>query len=83
KSRFLARMSHEIRTPVSAIMGFLELLATGPQSEREAQESLQLAYATAQSLIGLIGDVLDMEKIESGNFELTPEWVDIEALTQA
>ncbi|STS85095.1 hybrid sensory histidine kinase in two-component regulatory system with EvgA [Klebsiella pneumoniae] len=55
-------MSHEIRTPVSAIMGFLELLATGPQSEREAQESLQLAYATAQSLIGLIGDVLDMEK---------------------
>lgn len=83
KSIFLAKMSHEIRTPVSAIMGFLELLTTQSQTEQEAKESLQLAYATAQSLIGLIGDVLDVEKIESGNFELVSEWVYIEALTQS
>lgn len=83
KSIFLARMSHEIRTPVSAIMGFLELLTTSAQSEQDSKESLQLAYATAQSLIGLIGDVLDVEKIESGNFELAWEWVHIEALTRA
>ncbi|MGL5387222.1 MAG: transporter substrate-binding domain-containing protein [Serratia sp. (in: enterobacteria)] len=80
KSTFLASMSHEIRTPVSAIMGFLELLTTHSQSPAEEKESIQLAYATAQSLLGLIGDVLDMEKIESGNFELTPEWVDLASL---
>lgn len=83
KSTFLASMSHEIRTPVSAIMGFLELLATHSQSPAEEKESVQLAYATAQSLLGLIGDVLDMEKIESGNFELAPEWVDLASLLAA
>ena len=80
KSQFLASMSHEIRTPVSAIMGFLELLTTRRLSPEEVQESVQLAYNTAQSLVGLIGDVLDMEKIESGHFILAPEWVDLEAL---
>jgi two-component system sensor histidine kinase EvgS len=80
KSTFLASMSHEIRTPVSAIMGFLELLTTHSQSPAAEKESIQLAYSTAQSLLGLIGDVLDMEKIESGNFELAPEWVDLASL---
>ena len=80
KSAFLATMSHEIRTPVSAIMGFLELLTTHSQSPAAEKESIQLAYSTAQSLLGLIGDVLDMEKIESGNFELAPEWVDLTSL---
>jgi two-component system sensor histidine kinase EvgS len=83
KSRFLADMSHEIRTPVSSIMGFLELLTTRKQSPEEAREAIQLAYSTAQTLIGLIGDVLDMEKIESGNFTLVPEWVDLAALVHA
>ncbi|MGH8463204.1 MAG: ATP-binding protein, partial [Pseudomonas sp.] len=80
KSRFLASMSHEIRTPVSSIMGFLELLTTRKQSAEEAKDTIELAYSTAQTLIGLIGDVLDMEKIESGNFTLTPEWVDLDPL---
>lgn len=80
KSSFLARMSHEIRTPVSAIIGFLELLTTHNQSQKEVEESVRLAYSTTQSLLGLIGDVLDMEKIETGNFELAPEWVDLESL---
>jgi two-component system sensor histidine kinase EvgS len=80
KSRFLASMSHEIRTPVSSIMGFLELLTTRKQSPEEMNEAIQLAYSTAQTLIALIGDVLDMEKIESGNFALVPEWVDVEPL---
>ena len=80
KSRFLASMSHEIRTPVSSIMGFLELLTTRKQSAEEAKDTIELAYSTAQTLIGLIGDVLDMEKIESGNFTLTPEWVDLDSL---
>jgi len=80
KSTFLASMSHEIRTPVSAVMGFLELLALHNQSPEEDKESISLAYATAQSLLGLIGDILDMNKIESGSFELSPEWVNLEVL---
>lgn len=80
KSSFLASMSHEIRTPVSAIMGFLELISSGNQSPKENEESIKLAWSTAQSLIGLIGEVLDMEKIESGKLELKPEWIDIKAL---
>ncbi len=83
KSRFLASMSHEIRTPISSIMGFLELLATHKQSPEESKEAVQLAYNTAQTLIALIGDVLDMEKIESGNFTLMQEWVDLESLIHA
>lgn len=83
KSTFLASMSHEIRTPVSAIMGFLELMSTGNRTPQENKESIQLAWSTAQSLIGVIGDVLDMEKIESGKFALAPEWADPEALIEA
>lgn len=83
KSQFLASMSHEIRTPISAIMGFLELLTTRKQSAEETKEAIQLAYSTAQTLIALIGDVLDMEKIESGNFTLMPEWVDLESVINA
>lgn len=83
KSRFLADMSHEIRTPVSSIMGFLELLTTRRQSPDEDREAIDLAYSTAQTLIGLIGDVLDMEKIESGNFTLVPEWVNLRSLVHA
>ncbi|CNG74193.1 putative virulence sensor protein [Yersinia intermedia] len=80
KSTFLASMSHEIRTPISTIMGFLELLSTNNQSPDEEKESIQLAYSTARYLLGLIGDILDMEKIESGNFEPSPEWVDMGSL---
>lgn len=80
KSTFLASMSHEIRTPVSAVMGFLELLALHNQSPEEDKESISLAYATAQSLLGLIGDILDMNKIESGSFELSPDWVNLDVL---
>lgn len=80
KRTFLASMSHEIRTPISTIMGFLELLSTHNLSPDEEKESLQLAYSTAQHLLGLLGDILDMEKIESGHFELSPDWVDVDSL---
>ncbi|WP_246103856.1 ATP-binding protein [Yersinia kristensenii] len=80
KSGFLASMSHEIRTPISTIMGFLELLATNSQESDKDIELIQLSYTSAQSLLELIGDILDIEKIESGHFELSPEWLDLELL---
>ncbi|POX29637.1 hybrid sensor histidine kinase/response regulator [Serratia marcescens] len=82
KSTFLATMSHEIRTPISAIIGLLELAVTTPGVQRSEAEkdSIRVAYESALSLMGLIGDILDLAKIESGKLELTPEWIPVETL---
>ena len=81
KRVFLARMSHEIRTPVSAIMGFLELLHHSRDIRAgHDKTAVDRAWQASWSLMMLIGNVLDLEKIESGKVELTPRWVDINAL---
>lgn len=76
KSTFLATMSHEIRTPIGAIIGLLELeVARQPDND-----AVLVAFTSAQTLMGLIGDVLDMAKIESGQLELAPEWLPLDSL---
>lgn len=80
KSTFLATMSHEIRTPISAIIGLLELTVTNNTPSESDRESVRVAYESAQSLMGLIGDILDLAKIESGNLELAPKWVAFDTL---
>jgi signal transduction histidine kinase/FixJ family two-component response regulator len=72
KSRFLANMSHEIRTPISAILGFAQMLRQQPLPS-EAQEYLDHISASGELLLQLIGDVLDLTKIEEGKFELHEE----------
>ena len=79
KSSFLATMSHEIRTPISAIIGLLELSVLDGQP-RKPDDPLSLAWQSAQSLLGIIGDILDMAKIESGQLELEPAWISLEQL---
>ena len=79
KSTFLATMSHEIRTPISAIIGLLEL-EVHKRKSREDNQGIEVAYESAQSLLGLIGDILDLAKIESGKLELTPDWVNTRQL---
>lgn len=76
KGSFLATMSHEIRTPVSAIIGLLELAESARSASTPEGEAIRLAYTTAQSLLELTGDVLDLAKIESGSLELLPAWTD-------
>ncbi|MFU9137637.1 response regulator [Erwinia tasmaniensis] len=80
KSHFLASMSHEIRTPVSSIVGFLELLSRQHLTPQQSQEAIELATATAQSLLGLIGNILDVDKIETGNYQCEAQWTDVAAL---
>jgi two-component system sensor histidine kinase EvgS len=75
KSTFLATMSHEIRTPVSAIIGLLELTVNAADKTWEDDDPVRVACESARSLMGLIGDILDMARIESGRLELTPQWV--------
>ena len=71
KSAFLSSVSHDIRTPMNAIMGFLELLREEADNQEQVLEYTQKISAASQHLLGLINDVLDMNKIESGNTVLS------------
>lgn len=66
KSDFLARMSHELRTPLNAITGYVYLL-NGTNLDHKQQRYCDSIQASSDSLLGLISDVLDFSKIESGN----------------
>lgn len=74
KSAFLANMSHELRTPLTAVIGFTELLADGKVAPVvPAQlELLQHVLRNARHLLGLINDVLDLAKVESGSMLFRP-----------
>ncbi|MDR0759287.1 MAG: hybrid sensor histidine kinase/response regulator, partial [Treponema sp.] len=83
KSRFLANMSHEMRTPLNAIIGFAELelgKEKDKELESETQENLEKIYSSGVTLLGLINDILDISKIESGKFELVPVNYDMPSL---
>ncbi len=69
KSRFLANMSHEIRTPMNAIMGLAYLLEH-QHLPKEAQDLAAKIHHSGQSLLGIINDILDLSKIESGKIDL-------------
>lgn len=68
KSAFIANMSHEIRTPLNAIVGFSTLIAQA-ETEEEKQEYLKIIESSNEFLLQLIGDILDISKIESGKME--------------
>lgn len=72
KSRFLATMSHEIRTPMNAIIGMLELVLKRTNSQQFDLNSIKVAYDSANDLLDLIGDILDIARIEAGQLSLSP-----------
>ncbi|MGF6401541.1 two-component system sensor histidine kinase EvgS [Pseudomonas frederiksbergensis] len=72
KSIFLASMSHEIRTPISALIGLIEMLRVRGGSPQQIDENLAVAHQSAQSLLSLIGDILDLSKIEAGAMVPSP-----------
>lgn len=72
KSEYLANLCHEFRTPMNAILGFSELLLNDSLTE-EQQDYIETVYANSKHLLELIGDVLDLSKIESGQLEIVTE----------
>lgn len=77
KSVFLANMSHEIRTPLNAIIGFADLLTNADELSATSQKQANIIQSSANSLLTIINDILDISKIESGNFEISMEKTDL------
>jgi signal transduction histidine kinase len=84
KSAFLANMSHELRTPLNAIIGFSRLVMRRSQSVLPARqyENLEKILLSAEHLLMLINDILDLAKIEAGRLEVRRAEVDMTALVE-
>ncbi|MEQ5787690.1 response regulator [Erythrobacter sp. NFXS35] len=78
KSEFLANMSHEIRTPMNGVLGFAELLLQG-ELDADQQRHAEMIVQSGRSMMMLLNDVLDLSKIESGQFTVDHAPVDLRA----
>lgn len=80
KTAFLSNMSHEIRTPMNAIVGFSEFLLNPRLTKSKLDEYVQIINSSSQQLLSVINDIMDISKIETGQFSINIELVDIEKL---
>ncbi|WP_256582624.1 MULTISPECIES: response regulator [unclassified Pseudomonas] len=83
KTSFLATMSHEIRTPMNAVIGILELALKRADSTPIDRASIEIAHGSAKSLLSLIGDILDIARIESGHLSLSPKRANLRELAES
>lgn len=83
KTSFLATMSHEIRTPLNAVIGMLELALKRSASAPPDRGSLEVAHQSARSLLALIGDILDVARIESGHLTLSSERTNLRQVAES
>lgn len=77
KGEFLAKMTHELRTPLNAIIGFAEILDKEGGNFTEQREGLDIITSSAEHLLGVINDVLEISKLEAGKAEVTAEEFDL------
>ncbi|MEE9590864.1 MAG: TMAO reductase system sensor histidine kinase/response regulator TorS [Hyphomicrobiaceae bacterium] len=81
KSEFLAAMSHEIRTPMNGILGMLRILEDGPLAD-EQRDRLAVIRSSSQTLNGILNDILDYSKIESGEIQINDVDFDLPQLVE-
>ena len=82
KSEFLANMSHDIRTPMNAIVGMTAIATAHIDDREQVQNCLRKITLSSKHLLGLINDVLDMSKIESGKLTLTTEQISLKEVVE-
>jgi signal transduction histidine kinase/HPt (histidine-containing phosphotransfer) domain-containing protein/response regulator of citrate/malate metabolism len=80
KTRFLANMSHEMRTPLNAIIGLSELELGSAKLQGESFTNVEKIYTAGMTLLGIINDLLDISKIESGKLMMTPVIYDVPSM---
>jgi len=80
KSRFLARMSHELRTPITAVLGISEIEMQNPDLPPKTEESFVKIQTSANRLLSIVNDVLDLSKIESSKLKLYNEEYEVKNL---
>jgi len=73
KSNFLAKMSHEIRTPITSVMGISEIQLQDADLSPQTEEAFAKIYSSANSLLAIVNDILDLSRIEAGKMELVGE----------
>ncbi len=82
KSTFLSNMSHDIRTPMNAIVGMTAIATAHIDDKEQVQNCLRKITLSGKHLLGLINDVLDMSKIESGKMTLTAEQISLQEIVE-
>jgi protein-histidine pros-kinase len=82
KSEFLSRMSHELRTPLTAILGFTELLQLGGMPSDQRDLFVDRTHRAGQHLLGLINDILDISRVDTGSLVMSIEPVDAALLIE-
>ena len=83
KSEFLSNMSHDIRTPMNAIVGMTAIAATHLDDRQQIQTCLKKISLSSKHLLGLINDILDMSKIESGKMTLNMDMISLREVMES
>lgn len=83
KSEFLSNMSHDIRTPMNAIVGMTAIASANIHNTQQVQDCLKKITLSSKHLLGLINDVLDMSKIESGKLTLNMEQISLREIVES
>ena len=86
KDRFLANVSHELRTPLNAIIGFSEMLASPelcPRDPAKLKEYAEIIHSSGEHLLSVVNTILDMSKMQAGNFSIDPEPFEIAPLVES